>query len=204
MKFTAFWVLAVSCLLLFFSPQAHAIQVDLSKFEIDPTVTLGSGNSSATIAEDSDQPWLEHVGLRNSSLDIPIDALSLSFDYELVVAPYNDDYFDFYFGDNSAPSESFGGYNTSGTENLIYAGTISKDLKNFAGNALPFIAFALSWDWYDGTDNMGNMAGNPYASKLIISNVAINPVPEPATLLLLGSGLLGIIGFKKRKISGAR
>ena len=37
-------------------------------------------------------------------------------------------------------------------------------------------------------------------SKVFIDNVQINPVPEPATFLLLASGLAGLGGFlRKRK-----
>ena len=207
MRYKAFWVLAASALVFIFSPQVHAVPVDLSTFEvIDSTVISGPGNSSATIAEDS---FMAPVGLLESDLDIPTEALSLTFDYELVIAPYNEDYFDFYFDDLSGPSESFGGYNDSGTENLIYKGTISLDLAPYAGSTLA-IAFALNYGIDDGytyevLDEWGSPTyiGNEFASTLAISSVQINPVPEPATLFLVGSGVLGIIGFRKRKIAGA-
>jgi hypothetical protein len=196
MKFTAYWILAVLGLCLFFSPQVHAIPVDLTSFESDQSVTVGPGNSYATITEDSlNAP----VGLLNSGLDIPADALSLSFNYKLEVAAFNEDYFDFYFGDLSDPSDyNFGGYNNT-DEKIIYEGTISEDLTSLAGGKLP-IAFVLNYGYDDGVDNDGNFV-DYLGSTLTISHVQINPVPEPATLLLLGSGLLGIIGFKKKKRS---
>ncbi len=216
MKFTTFWVLAVSCLLSFFSPQVYAIPVDLSKFDLideNDISFFGTDNSSALIREDTNpaapyDPSVGPVSLLDFDLRIPLNALSLSFDYELVIAPYNEDYFDFYFGDLSAPSNSYGGHN-EGTENLIYSGTINIALSSHTENTQP-IVFALNYGFDDGytyeeLDAMGypTFVGNEYASTLTITNVKINPVPEPATLLLLGSGLLGIIGYKKRKISGA-
>ncbi|MCD4763430.1 MAG: hypothetical protein K8R09_08610 [Desulfobacterales bacterium] len=73
---------------VFSATNVFAIPVDLSIFDtVDSTVTLGPGNSSATIAEDSENPWSAPVGLWESALSIPADALNLTFDYELVVAP---------------------------------------------------------------------------------------------------------------------
>lgn len=167
----------------FCATNVFAIPVDLSTFDlIDSTVTVSG--SSATIEED---PWLAPVTLLDYDLPIPADAMSLTFDYELVVAPYNEDYFDFYFGDLSAFSDSFGGYNNNATENLIYTGMIGKDLTGFAGSTLP-LAFALNWGWND----------SGYDSVLTISNVEINPIPEPATLLLLGTGLIGLARMRKK------
>lgn len=189
MKSTAFWVIAVSSIFLFSSPQVYAIPVDLNNFNIlGPTVSIAADGSSAIISEDSQ---FAPVGIKNEDFFIPADAQSLSFDYRLVVAPYNEDYFDFYFGDLSAPLVWFGGYN-DGPEDLIYSGTIDTALYSYEENSQP-IAFALSYGWLD----VG------YETVLTISNVQINPVPEPATLLLTACGLLGIMRFRKRKISGA-
>lgn len=179
---------------VFSAANIFAIPVDLSTFDtVDPTVTLGPGISAATIYEDS--TWAP-VGLWESDLPVPADAMSLTFDYEIVVASYNEDYFDFYFSDLLGPSDSFGGYNNT-TENLIYAGMITKDLTGFAGSSLP-LAFALNYGWDDGYDSEGNYAGGEFASVLTISNVKINPIPEPATLLLVSAGLIGMARIRKK------
>ena len=186
---------------VFSATNVFAIPVDLSSFDIiDDTVTIfGPDNSSASIAED---PFWAPVGLWESDFPIPADAMSLTLDYELVVASYNEDYFDFYFSDLSGPSDSFGGYNNT-TENLIYAGMITKDLTGFAGSTLP-LAFALNWGWADGYKDFdwdtwtGEWKGNQLASVLTISNVKINPIPEPATLLLVSVGLIGMARIRKK------
>jgi hypothetical protein len=36
-------------------------------------------------------------------------------------------------------------------------------------------------------------------SLVLLDNVNINPVPEPATILLVGSGLLGLFGIRKKQ-----
>jgi len=50
------------------------------------------------------------------------------------------------------------------------------------------------WD-YDGTHDL---------SHLSVYGTPGEPVPEPATLLLLGSGLIGLAGIGRRKIKKAR
>lgn len=169
---------------VFSATNVFAIPVDLSSFDIiDDTVTVfGPDNSSVTITE----YWVPDT-LLDYDLPVPADAMSLTFDYQLVVAPDNEDYFDFYFGDLSGPSDWFGGHNSSATENLIYAETITKDLTGFAGSTLP-LAFALNYGWSD--------CG--YDSVLTISNVQINPIPEPATLLLVSAGLIGMARIRKK------
>lgn len=217
MRYNGFWILAALSVILFLSPQVFAIPVDLSAFDLrddDDIFYFGPNNSSAIIYEDiflnapSDpSTGLGPVTLLDHNLPIPSDALSLTFDYELTVAPGNEDYLDFYFDGLSSPSDWFGGHNNSSAADLIFAGTITKDLTGYAGRILP-IAFVLYYGWDDGLiyDSAGTstFVGNEYDSILTITNVEINPVPEPATLLLFSSGIIAMIGFKKRRISGVR
>jgi hypothetical protein len=41
--------------------------------------------------------------------------------------------------------------------------------------------------------NLTDAAGGLHQDQLVVA-----PVPEPGTILLLGSGLLGLVGFRKR------
>ena len=165
-----------------------AMPVDLNSFtpglDVPPDrVVIALDGSSATLSEDF---VVSPISLENGGFIIPSDALALSFDYELVVAIDNVDFFDFYIINTEAPTFPVGG-----SEGL-YSGNYSYDLTALRGNTVPVI-FHLLYDWTDGG----------YESILTISNVEITQVaavPEPATLLLLLSGVAGLLGFNRRKL----
>ena len=187
MKHKSLLLLVVTVFIAIFSAtNVFAIPVDLSAFERGQNVPVAAvdialDGFSATFYEDSIAP----ISLENERFFIPSDALTLSFDYMLVVAADNVDYFDFYIelDDSGYNKLAFWDGGAEGT----YTDTFSYDLTDLRGNTVPVI-FDLMYDWPDSR----------YDSVLTISNVKINPIPEPATLLLVSAGLIGMARIRKK------
>jgi hypothetical protein len=66
-----------------------------------------------------------------------------------------------------------------------YGGSVTLATLNFTGTNAGFSS--LAFDWYKGQDVKG--AGN---------EIIAGYVPEPGTFLLMGSGLLSLLGFRRR------
>lgn len=161
--------------------------VDLNLFAPFPAgaVTIAADGSWAKLNED---PVHSPISLGHPGILLPGTAVSLSFDYSLVVAPENKDYFDFYAQDISSPAFEAGG--KGGTGGFTTSGHFSYDLAGLAGSSVAVI-FNLAADWTDsGT-----------SSLLTISNLQINVVPIPGAFWLFGSGLAGMLALRARKRS---
>ena len=66
-----------------------------------------------------------------------------------------------------------------------------------ANATAPFATLSIN---LSGIKKVVYTSGGPYANSTFIDNITFTPVPVPSTILLLSTGLVGLVGFGRKKI----
>ena len=57
---------------------------------------------------------------------------------------------------------------------------------------------AWRFDWGNGIQYYDSISSRRYAWAVYDGNIGVAPIPEPSTMLLFGSGLIGFMGFRRK------
>ncbi len=168
---------------------ALPIPINLNDFYADPTVAIAPDGSSATMYEDSffitvllsNDPFFGDPGI-----PVPSNLVSLNFDYSFMEGVGNDD--DFY-------AKVFNGDTGDILADFLVedslSGTVSWSLSGI-DPAITLLGLEFQLNAYDLlTDSVAQVSN-------VSLDAAAAPIPEPTTAALLGSGLLMLLGFRKR------
>lgn len=161
----------------------QATPLDLSTFSADGDVTVSEG--TVTIDETSGL-WASYF--YDDFFFVEADALSLSIDYELSSGIDDVDWLvtqlDYVYD-----------LEVTGTN----SGTYVLDLTPYQDSTIS-LAFGLEADWLDWSyDSVATFSN--FDLITVSNSQGSSPVPEPATIILFGSGLVGLIGAARRKRS---
>lgn len=157
----------------------QAIPLDLDTFTIDGDVTVTGG---VVTIDESSGLWSSYF--YNDNFFVEADALSLSFDYELSSGIDDIDWLAIQVD-----------YVYDLLVTVPITDTYTLDLTAYQNSyiSLTLGLEADSLDWgYDSVATFSNF-------DLVSANNSQTPVPEPTTMLLFASGLVGLVVSKRKK-----
>lgn len=215
MRRSFFSTLAVLICLLAFASGAHAVPISIGDQLIisdhsSPTATIPGGAGGAYIATSTDYSFITFCLEINESLTYGdpfyVDGIS--------TAAMNGGKGGAVDGKDEISSFTAWLYDQAVTGQIGYSylddvqyaiwfeedeiTTLSDSAQNFYNDQ--FVIFGTSgWEGSLGNTRVINLVdANGNARQDLL--VSVNPVPEPATIMLMGSGLLGIAAISRRKI----
>ena len=158
---------------------ALSVPVNLSTFTADPFGPVSESGGVVTFTEDA---TYAAIYFYDDNFFVENDATILSFDYDfqLGLADY-DDYLTFEL--NYSPELDIG-INVTG-------GHFEIDLSPYQGSSIS-LAWGLIWDGDWNTDTTAGVYNIDLATD-------VAPIPEPCTLILMATGLVGLFGIRRKK-----
>ncbi|OKY74226.1 MAG: hypothetical protein BM485_14465 [Desulfobulbaceae bacterium DB1] len=167
------------------SGAAQAVPMDLSGFSVmenEPGSVMESGGVVSFTESMADAALYFY----NDAFAVAADAITLSFDYEFTMS--DDDY-----GDYLQFTINYGN-DVAWYADASGAGQVSFDLTSYQGDTI-----SLDWGLIWGGDWDAGSTARVFNIDIVSAAGNNTPVPEPATMLLMGTGLAGLYGAARRR-----